>query len=199
MEERQGGLLCSCTARLRAVETCTTRNPNVWSHLLQLKHLIRKFRRLGRVKSIPPALHLRLPPRLNYETRSGCTTTFLSFVLRHVVIRSSTSTPSMLITRQFPPIAFSAFFSPKELGFQVHSKPNFERLILKFREDRFVHAMFSNCSTANIFKTCLSKSPLLLSMLCASRRTSPCSSISCNVCQFRLTFAHRSRLSRSSV
>lgn len=54
----------------------------------------------------------------------------------------------MLITRQFPPIAFSAFFSPKELGFQVHSKPNFERLILKFREDRFVHAMFSNCSTA---------------------------------------------------
>lgn len=148
MEERQGGLLCSCTARLRAVETCTTRNPNVWSHLLQLKHLIRKFRRLGRVKSIPPALHLRPPPRLNYETRSGCTTTFLSFVLRHVVIRSSTPTPSMLITRQFPPIAFSAFFSPKELGFQVHPKPNFERLILKFREDRFVHAMFSNCSTA---------------------------------------------------
>lgn len=150
MEERQGGLLCSCTARLRAVETCTTRNPNVWSHLLQLKHLIRKFRRLGRVKSIPPALHLRPPSRLNYETRSGCTTTFLSFVLRHVVIRSSTSTPSMLITRQFPPIAShtSLHSSPQKKRFQVHSKPNFERLILKFREDRFVHAMFSNCSTA---------------------------------------------------
>lgn len=58
------------------------------------------------------------------------------------------------IDADYPPIPshclahFSAFFSPKKLGFQVHSKPNFERLILKFREDRFVHAMFSNCSTA---------------------------------------------------
>lgn len=58
------------------------------------------------------------------------------------------------IDADYPPIPsyclahFSAFFSLKELGFQVHSKPNFERLILKFREDRFVHAMFSNCSTA---------------------------------------------------
>lgn len=59
------------------------------------------------------------------------------------------------IDADYPPIPsyclahFSAFFSPKET-FSSSFQTQFRliRLILKFREDRFVHAIFSNCSTA---------------------------------------------------
>lgn len=54
------------------------------------------------------------------------------------------------IDADYPPIpsyCLLCILLPKRIGFSS-SKPNFERLILKFREDRFVHAIFSNCSTA---------------------------------------------------
>lgn len=150
--------------RLRAVETCTARNPNVWSHLLQLKHLIRKFRRLGapgRVKSIPPALHLRpsfvplLPlPFLPVSITKGDRVAPRPFSLLFFV--------TLLFDHRPPPhrcwlpansiLPRTLLPSPKETlkNFSNSFQPLLERLILKFREERFVDRRYSPIARAHI-------------------------------------------------
>lgn len=114
-----------------------------------MKHLIRKFRRLGapsRVKSIPPALHLRpsfvplpLPVSIT-ERRSDRAFLSLLFSSRCYSIIDPIDADLPVNSALLPRTRF-AFFSPlRKKRFQIHS--NFE-LILKFREQKDSYTRYS--------------------------------------------------------